>query len=164
MSEVRPRYTVDTNVLLEMRPDRRYPRDLFPSLWTGFERLIEAGLLVATEEVWLELKQKDDDISAWAKDRRAMFLPVDEAHQTELIRLQEVMHARRVRLVDPRSRKSQADPWVVAHGMSLGVTVISGETGSSLNAETIKVPDACRLVGVPCLDLLGLVRHEGWRF
>ena len=78
------RYSIDTSAILDGWR-RHYPPDVFPGLWEHLDELIGEGRLIATEEVLRELKRKDDEVYAWAKERVRMFVPIDEAIQPVVI-------------------------------------------------------------------------------
>ncbi len=152
------RYSIDTSALLDGWR-RYYPPDVFPDVWTGFEELIEAGDLAATEEVLGELEKKDDEVFAWVKGHKARFsIPIDRRIQEKVIELL----AEHERLVKSHSR-SGADPFVIGLAMVEGATVVSGERSSDSPAKP-RIPDVCRALGVPCIDLVGLFRQQRWRF
>ncbi|MBM4025551.1 MAG: DUF4411 family protein [Planctomycetes bacterium] len=50
MADLFPGYVIDTNALIDLWR-RRYPRDVFPTLWQNLEALIRSGELVAPQEV-----------------------------------------------------------------------------------------------------------------
>jgi len=68
------KYSVDTSALLDGWR-RYYPPDVFPPVWKKLDELIEDKILVASEEVLLELRRKDDDVYEWARVRSHMFVP-----------------------------------------------------------------------------------------
>ena len=73
-------YSVDTSVLLNAWW-RNYPPDLFPTLWRNIESLADNGVMLASEEVLVELQKKDDEVHAWATGRAQMFVPIDDEIQ-----------------------------------------------------------------------------------
>ena len=73
-------YSLDTSSLLHAWR-RAYPPEVFPALWQRLDEQIAEGGLVASEEVLIELEQVDDEVHAWARQRRAMFIPTDNAIQ-----------------------------------------------------------------------------------
>lgn len=153
------RYSVDTSALLDGWR-RYYPPDVFPALWERLDGLIGLGHFRATEEVLEELKRKDDEIYAWAAERReSLFVPLDEAIQVEVA----AILANHKKLVDTRQNRSAADPFVIALARLESCTVVTGErpTGSS---ERPNIPDVCGALGVRCIGLLELIRSEGWAF
>jgi len=66
MAELFPGYVIDTNALIDLWR-RRYPRDVFPTLWQKIEELIKSGELVAPQEVLSELQRQHDELYLWAK-------------------------------------------------------------------------------------------------
>jgi hypothetical protein len=69
--------------------------------------------------------------------------------------------------VNAKPAPYHADPWLVAQAKCQRLTIISEEkfTNTSVVAH-YKLPNVCRdpLFDVPCLDLLGLVKQQGWKF
>jgi hypothetical protein len=75
-------YCIDTSALIDAAI-RWYPPDVFPSLWTRVEALIETGRLISSEEVLLELEQKEGDIlHEWAKNATFAFYSARRGHST----------------------------------------------------------------------------------
>jgi hypothetical protein len=139
---------------------RWYPPTLFPSLWKKIDELIAAALLVSSEEVYHELERKTDDLFEWAKARRQLFLALDQPVQTAVT---EVL-AQFPRLVDSRTGKSFADPFVIATAQITKTIIITGETATGSPERRPKIPDACAHYGIECLNLVELIRREGWKF
>ena len=63
MADLFPGYVIDTNALIDLWR-RRYPRDVFPTLWQKIEGLIKSGELVAPQEVLNELQRQHDELYA----------------------------------------------------------------------------------------------------
>ena len=152
------RYSIDTSAILDGWV-RYYPPDTFPGLWRKIDDLITAGDLRASEEVLHDLAKKDDEVYAWAKAHREMFVPIDDRIQPVVSDLLE----RFERLVDTSKNRSASDPFVIALAKVEGCTVVSGEKASE-NPEKPKIPDVCTALGLPCVTLLQLIRTEGWTF
>jgi hypothetical protein len=101
------KYSVDTSALLDGRR-RYYPPDVFPPVWQKLDELVENRVLVAPEEVFIELKRKDDDVYHWVQDRSGMFVSsADEEIQRAVARIL----ANHKKLIDERKNRSGADPW-----------------------------------------------------
>jgi hypothetical protein len=127
-------------------------------VWTGIEELIEKGEIRATEEVFIELERRDDEIFGWAKSRKeSLFVPIDDRIQERVA----TILGQHERLV--RHNRSGADPFVIGLAMVEGCTVVTGERLSG-SLEKPRIPDVCGALEVPCLDLLGLFRQQNWRF
>ena len=66
------KYSIDTSALMDGWA-RYYPPDVFPVVWERLDGLIQAGDLVAIEEVSVELEKKEDELYRWAKQRASLF-------------------------------------------------------------------------------------------
>lgn len=153
------KYSIDTSAFLDGWV-RYYPPDTFPGLWLRIEQLIEDGDLRATEEVLHELEKKDDDVFAWAKERKdALSVPIDDRIQPAVSVILEDFE----KLLDTRKNRSAADPFVIALAQIEGCTVVTGE-GPTGSPDRPNIPDVCSGLGVPCISLLQLIRREGWTF
>lgn len=150
------RYSVDTSVLLNAWW-RSYPPDLFPTLWQNVDELVTAGVLVASEEVLVELEKKDDEVYGWAKERPAMFIPIDTQVQEVVATILESYP----RLIDNRPNRSGADPFVIALAAVHGYTVLTQEGSGSQTRP--RIPDVCAARGIRCISLVDCIREQGWR-
>src|ERR1035438_2065498 len=102
-------YCVDTSGWLDGWV-RYYPRDVFPSLWTRIEGQIVAANIIASEEVYVELAKKDDELHKWIQAHKQMLVPPEESIQQRVA----VLLVKYPRLVDTLKGRSQADPFVIA--------------------------------------------------
>lgn len=75
MLELFPGYVIDTGALIDLWR-RRYPRDVFRTLWNKIEEMIRTGELIAPQEVLVELQRQHDELSAWARGQK-FFLDLD---------------------------------------------------------------------------------------
>jgi len=153
------RYCIDTSALIDAWT-RWYPKEVFPSLWDSVDKLIADGRLISSEEVLQELERKEgDDLHEWARRREALFVPLDDRIQEHLSRIM----ASHARLVDGRTGKSYADPFVIATAQANQCVVVTGEKPST-KPRRPKIPDVCRDLGIQCIGFTELIRQEGWRF
>jgi len=152
------KYSIDTSAILDGWV-RYYPPDVFPNLWQNLDELINIGELRATEEVLSELGKIDDKVYNWAKDRSQLFVPIDKGIQQVVSEISQNYKG----LVDAGSHRSYADPFVIALALINKSCVITGEHLTS-NIEKPKIPDVCRGLGIRYVNLLGLIREQGWVF
>lgn len=160
MARVGKVYSMDTSSLLHAWA-RAYPPKRFPALWHAFDVLIHAGRMIASIEVYNELQKKDDEVFAWAKERKdALFRDIDDDVQIAVI---SVM-AKYPKLVDTGTGKSGADPFVIALAMALGSSccVVTQEAGGS--DKSPRIPYVCKQEGIDCLNLLEVIEQEQWTF
>ncbi len=155
-----PIYCIDTSSLLHAWR-RAYPPKRFNGLWTALDRLIDDARLLATIEVYHELKKKDDDIFEWSKVRKeALFREIDDDVQVEVVRIMQ----KYPKLVDTGKGKSGGDPFVIAQALAADppLVVVTQEAGGS--AEKPRIPYVCDQEGVRHMNLLKLIEEEDWSF
>ncbi len=132
---------------------RNYPPDVFKTLWVSIEMLIERGEIISSEEVYVELAKKDDDLHKWIKARKSMLIPTEEAIQE---RVAELL-SKYPRLVDTLKGRSQADPFVIATAVERQAVVVTGEvTGTP---ERPRIPFVCQVENVRCITFLQMIRE-----
>lgn len=153
-------YSIDSSCLLHGWR-RAYPPKRFPGLWAKLDELIDNSRLLASVEVYSELEKKDDEVFAWAKERRAaLFREIDDDVQEAVVQIM----ATYPKLVDTGKGKSGGDPFVIAQAMAADphLTVLTEEKGGSANGP--KIPFVCQQEGISCLTLLELIEAEDWTF
>ncbi len=152
------KYSVDTSALLDGWT-RYYPPDVFPRVWERLDELISKEVLIASEEVLIELKRKDDPIYEWARERESMFRPIDTEIQETVL---EILGVHK-KLIDERKGRSGADPFVIALAKVQECAVLTGEKPSN-SPNRPKIPDVCNAIGIRWLDMLQLFRDQKWTF
>ncbi len=123
--------------------------------------MIDEGRMIASIEVFYELKKKDDDVFEWAKDRKeSMFIEIDDDIQYEMVRIM----AAYPRLVDTKTGKSGGDPFVIAQALIGNPyhTIVTEEQGAS--EKSPKIPYVCIQEGIRHINLLRLIEEEDWSF
>jgi len=151
-------YSVYTSALMDGWV-RYYPKDVFPRIWDGMDELINEEILIASSEVLRELEKQEDELTAWALDRKHMFVPIDDDIQvavTEILREYP-------RLVDTRRDRSSGDPWVIALARVRNCSVLTGERSTS-KLEKPNIPDVCAALEIRCVNMLQLFRDQRWVF
>ena len=121
--------------------------------------MIKTEELLAPDEVFLELGQKDDDVHKWAKVNSAMFVPLDEDVQNAT---QEIL-IQFPRLVGAMKDRNRADPFVIALAKVKHAIVVTGEKSSG-TGDRSRIPNACDHFGIDHRTLLQLIRDKGWTF
>ena len=146
-------YCVDTSGWLDGW-QRHYPPDVFPSMWTKLDVLVNSGEILSSEEVYLELKKKSDELHDWIQARKQMLVPLDEPIQLRAAGLLSEFP----RLVDTLRGRSKADPFVIATAMERGAVVVTGEplTGK---LDKPRIPDVCQVKKIRCITFLEMIRE-----
>jgi len=151
-------YCIDTSALMDAW-HRWYPPEVFISLWQYVEQLVDDGRLFTSEEVLRELERKSDELHNWIKIRKSACLPLTDLIQE---RVSDIL-LEFPKLVDSRTGKSFADPFVIATASVHWATVVTGEkpTGSR---DRPKIPDVCSHLEIECISIVDLIRREKWTF
>lgn len=150
-------YCFDTSAFLEPWI-RHYPMDVAPSLWPQFQAVIAAGRVTASIEVRNELQRKKDDLFKWVDACMPAWAQLDAAVQ---LAVREVM-AHSARLIDTRSTRSGADPFVIATARATMTTVVSYENASR-SEKRVRIPDVCDRMGIQHMGFVDFMRAEGIR-
>lgn len=156
-------YSLDTSVFMDWQA-RYYPPDIFKSMITKVDVLIANGECSAVDLVKEEIDAVGTpELRTWAKNHPALFVALDPLVQVEAASIE----ARYPDLMDPKSPYQSADAYVIALAKVKGGTVVSQETSAAEKRSakrTHYIPDVCRDLGIPCINLLGLMRREKWNF
>lgn len=150
-------FSLDTSGLLDAWV-RHYPPDVFPTIWSRMDAAARNGEIFAIDEVILELKRKHDGIHDWLQQRQTIIVPIDSAIQSEVTSIMRNYP----RLVDTKRNRSGCDPWVIALAQTQSLTVVTGEKASGSLMKP-KIPDVCKDLGVPCIEIIDFFRKQGWR-
>ncbi len=150
------KYCIDTSALLDLRP---LDPDVFSGVWSALSDLGRQGILHAPSEVFRELSKTDDIVFDWAKKNKGIFFDPNQALVDKVILVQE-----KFKFYDIESEKPAADPFLVAHGIISGCTVVTNEKEVGPDSKKIKIPNACKHFGVKFLTLSEFFRELGISF
>jgi hypothetical protein len=153
------RWCFDTSALIEPWV-RRYPPDIFGPVWTKLSELAEAGIIGAPLDVLLEIEKQKDDLHIWAEERSEGLFAEPDRQVMEVYT--DIINAH-PGFLKVNSTKSGADPFVVALAEVRGVPVVTYETPAKQDAAP-KIPNVCLVRGVKCVDLVDVLRAEGFKF
>lgn len=137
---------------------------MFATLNTRIEHLIKTGDFRAVELVKEEINAiGTPDLKTWGNGHKNLFVPLAPDVQLEAAAIEAKYPA----LLDVKSPYQSADAYVIAFAKLQSGVVISQETSVHEKRNPAKshyIPDVCRDLGVPCINLLGLMRKEKWKF
>ena len=153
-------YSVDSSSFMDWQA-RYYPVDVFTSVVGRIDALISDNRLVAPALVKEELSVVGTgDLIAWAKARPGIFVATGDL----LGEAQAIQNAF-PGLRDPKAEFEEADAYVIALARIRGGIVITQETPAAEKRNPKRshfIPDVCREMGIPCFNLLGMMRRENW--
>jgi hypothetical protein len=154
-------YSLDTSMFMDWQA-RYYPLDVFRTLEQKIGQLIDAGDCAAVALVKEEIDSVGTpDLQTWAKGHAGLFVPLAADIQLAAAAIE----ARYPDLLDPKSPYQSADAYVIALAQIRNGVVVSQETSAAEKRKPPKdhyIPDVCRELGVPCINLLALMRRERW--
>ena len=153
-------YSVDTNTFMDWQ-QRYYPIDVFASIAPKIDGLIADQRLWAPTLVREEISVVGNAaLNGWADERPNIFVPNAEI-LADALAIQKMFPG----LLDPKAEYEEADAYVIALAKLRNGIVITQETSAAEKRNpkrTHFIPDVCREMGIPCFNLLGLMRKEGW--
>jgi Domain of unknown function (DUF4411) len=150
-------FCFDTSAILDAWV-RHYPPDVFATIWERMDQAARAGQIFVIDEVVAELKRKEDGIHKWIEDRESMIVSIETDVQNCLVKIM----AKYSRLVDTKKNRSGCDPWVIALAQARGFSVVTAEKASGSLIKP-KIPDVCKDLAVPYVEVVDFFRKQGWR-
>ena len=153
-------YVFDSSTLIDLF--KHYYESRFPSLWANFAQAVDSKRIVSVSEVWQEISQRDDRLSAWGKEHREFFPQPNPDEYAVVAQIFAVPHFQAmVRKQELLLGKPVADPFVIAKAKVTQACVVAEEEDRPNSA---KIPNVCRHFGVDCLNLEGYMERENWTF
>lgn len=147
-------YCINTSSLINLKPFRR---DVFPSIWSKLESMIENGELIAPLEVYGEIEIGKDKIHDWCKSNKEMFRDVDECQIQEL---QEVKKRYDKTYWENEINKLKwADPWVIALSICEEAIIVADERNTQN-----RIPAISSMFGLKCLELIDFFKEIGIKY
>lgn len=151
-------WTLDTNILIGLA--QRYPRDIFPAMWSNIETTVASGETCICEAILREVHRGGDDLHEWAKKLTGFVCPVTGA---ELVTVAAIGAAHPGWV---QGQLNEADPFVIAHAKEEGSVIVSEENRKGPNTidKNQKIPNIADEHGVQVVKFFDFVRAYGWRF
>lgn len=158
------RYLLDANTYIQAK-NQYYGMDICPAYWEWLDLQFKQGVAGSIEMIARELKDGNDDLAQWAKERPEHFLSNDDAETQEHFSsvLQLVMNGD-YNVANRESFLAKADPWIIAKAKSIGGIIVTHEARISPNARKVKVPNICQQMNVPCINSFQFLRQLKARF
>ncbi len=124
-----------------------------------------AGSLHSIEPVLAEIRDGNDDLTAWSDARPpAFFLPVDSPAAAQLPRVVQWVQAGDFREDAKRDSLARADPLLIAYALAHGCTLATHEVHVEGERRKVKIPTVCRALGVAYVRTFQMLTREGARF
>ena len=157
---------LDSNVFITAK-NTYYGLDLVPAFWSWLETQAQSGEIMSTDLVYQELKNGNDDLAQWVKERRELIFQVESSSATvatHVATLGNWAQSAGYRQHVIQDFMDCADPFIVGVAAEFGYTVVTQETPAGSKRKKVKIPDACSHLGVRYEDTFEMMRNLGARF
>ena len=146
-----PFHWLDCNVFVEAK-NGPFSFAVAPGFWTWLVRAAKEDRVRSPVAVYNELLEGKDQLANWARSQRSSGLFVTPDREVQK-RYGEIAAFVQSRYQPPFSAAflDGADPWVIAHALDDGGTVVTHETLVSSNSMRVKIPNVCAHFGVGCI-------------
>ncbi|WP_165175271.1 DUF4411 family protein [Desulfovibrio sp. ZJ369] len=126
------------------------PLDKNPAFWSWLITLAGAATVSIPEMVHKELITGNDNLAAWIKANQKVLVNQTAAF-TQISRVM----AKGYGAIDEILLEGlKADPWVIAHALAVGGTVVTSERpGNQTAPRKKKIPSVCAELHVPCCTI-----------
>lgn len=157
-------YLLDANVFITAK-NVHYDFDVVPGFWDWIDRSVANRQAVSIDRVQAELRAQQDDLSEWVRSRSGMFRRSTDALAPALVQI--AAWATSQPQYEPAALATfldSADYYLVAHALTFGDTVVTHEVPAPTARKRVKIPDACRGVGLGYVNPFTMLRNERARF
>ena len=148
-------FFLDTSILIDME-QLHFPIDKGSEFWDWLLKIGQDGLVKIPESVYDETDRQYDRISKWLNANRSVFL----CKTIDCIPfIGNVLTAYGYgTLNEGEIENLVADPYVIAHALAVGGTVVTSEKpNKAIAPRAKKIPGVCEALDVPCLTLPGFM-------
>ena len=127
------------------------------------EEMSDSNLLACPRMVYAELLDGQDDVADWAQKREeaGMFMDPDAVVQLEFQRVCTYTINRYPDNLSRRRFLGRADPWIIAHAIAKGGTVVTHEERIREESSKVKIPNVCGHFNVRCINVYQMLRDQG---
>ena len=158
-------YLLDSDTLISSHR-RYYPFDFCPGFWEWLELKYSQQRIFSVDVVYAELQKGGDELSHWAKSikEKKFFLDTDDIRTVANIqKLTQWADASRYKPEAIHEFHNSADLVLIAYAKTFGFVLVTNEKSEPDSKKSVKIPDACKFLGLEYTDLLGLMRKENIR-
>lgn len=152
-------YLLDANTFIEAK-NTYYHMAICPGYWRWVEAQSLVGDVASVESVRDELLQGNDELEAWAKANKEVFLPVsDDPTQQAFVQVAAFAEgaAKAMKPGVLNEFLAGADPWLIAKAISTGGVVVTHEKRDPNIKRKLLIPNVCDHFDVRCINTFDLL-------
>ena len=161
-------YLLDSNTFIKPK-NEYYAFDIAPGFWNQLENRLTTNDCKLIDAIKEELADGNDDLADWAKNlekklnQDIIFKAKDDAKVVESYQqVAEIVYGdKQFKPEEKEKFLSRADPWIIAAAKAWGDTVVTFEKMPGTGTTKVKIPDICKRMGVPYMDLYEMMRKVG---
>ena len=156
-------YCLDANVLIQAW-QKYYSPKLCPDYWNILNALGKNGSIFLAEEIHQEITRTEDDLTDWLKKSD---ITIKKTDGNVIGCWKKILNSDPIHklLVDDVKGRSLGDPWLIAHAINLGATVVTKEASlTATNSKRIRIPHVCDNMGVRWVDDFTFIEEVGIHF
>ncbi len=159
-------YLIDSDSLIQSQ-QVRYPFNNFPGIWDFYYQLHQKEIFYIINKVKEEINKygPEDLLNKWIKEKnfKVLLFDSDTVGVKDNINLIENKMKLKYEAQGIIKFFEKADSYLVAVAMSNPNYTVVTEEVTSNSTKKIKIPDACKIMGVKCIHLAELIKNEGPR-
>ena len=141
-------YVIDACALIDAAKEYNMSKKTFSPIWESFDELISNGQLISSTEILDELK--DDDLIAWAKKHKELFVPLTKEIQEQVF---EVLKKFPTLIKMKSTSNSNGDPFLVATAITNNGCIITNERPGDEKTGDYHIPNVCKGFEIPYMNL-----------
>lgn len=156
-------YLLDANVFIQAK-NLHYGFDFCPAFWEWLVKRNISQRVFSIDKVANEIAAGNDDLKAWAQNRReGFFLMTDANIAAQFSKVSEWAKSQKYEPVAINTFLQVADYYLVAHALAGKFVVVTHELPSD-STKRIKLPNICAGLGLRCMSPYEMLRRENARF
>lgn len=158
-------YLLDSDVFIKAK-NFHYGFDIVPAWWDWIVQAHQAGRVFTVDACRTEVLAGGDDLATWMRSQPAGFALKPQSKDQPSMRVvsEWAVGATQYRQGAAAQFLAAGDYFLVSQALSLRYTVVTHEEPAPTAIKKIKIPDACRAVGVAWMPPWRMLRTEGARF
>ncbi len=139
--------------------------DICPAYWEWLDTQFDSGLVGSISFIGKELREGNDELAQWAKDRPGHFINHDdEDTQGQFAAIVRDVMAGDYNAGNRDNFLAKADPWIIAKAKTTGAIVVTHEASTVPGTKKVKVPNICEKFEVKCINTFQFLRELEARF
>ncbi len=161
-------YVFDTSSLIILF--NYYKREIFPTLWSHFDQLVQEGKIISAKEVFNELSVgKEDSLNLWSKTNKGIFFEPTNLEQKYIT--EKIFSNQKYRKLLDKGKILHggyaADPFLIASAGAFQERCLVTQDGFDQQGNVsnkIRMALVCKELGINCENLEGFMKHQKWTF